>query len=98
MADSPATTAAGGGEAVPMLVSSVWWLGETVPDSEHGQHVAGPPRHRLDLPPDVLDMGVERPLVGFESDPFHRIEALGPGEGPAGLPCPPRQGLDLGLP
>src|SRR5260370_4462201 len=62
-AGSPATRAAGGGEAVPMRFSSVWRLRETVTDSEHSQHVFGPAQLRLDLPPDVLDVGVDRPLV-----------------------------------
>jgi hypothetical protein len=62
-AGSPATTAAGGGEEVPMRFSSVGRLRETVTDSEHSQYVFGPAGLGFDLPPDVLDVGIDRSLV-----------------------------------
>src|SRR5713226_6291306 len=96
-AGSPATTAAGGGEAVPMRFSSVGWLGETVTDSEHRQHVFGPASLGLDLPPDVLDVGIDRPFVGLEGHALNRVEQLSACEDAAGLPRHRGQDLKLGL-
>src|SRR5260370_7356837 len=83
-AGSPATRAAGGGEAVPMRFSSVWRLGETETDSEHGQHVFGPARLRLHLPPDFLDVAIHPPPVSL---PTHPLPHPSP---PSPPPHPPR--------
>ncbi len=59
-----------------MQVSSFGRLRETVTDSEHGEDVLRPAGPWLDLPPDVLDVGVDRPLVRLEGHAFDRVEQL----------------------
>src|SRR5262245_39386999 len=68
---------------------------EAIADAVHRQQVARRPRLRLELAANVLDVGVDRPLVRLEGDAVDRVEELGPGEDPAGLRRERRQQLEL---
>src|SRR6266508_1898966 len=83
----------GGPDLGPYLWSRI---GEPVPDAVDGQQVARPGGGRLKLLADVLDVGVDRPLVGLERDPVHRVEELAAGEDAARLAHQHRQELELG--
>src|SRR5712692_5510985 len=67
-------------------------LGEAVADSEHRLDVL-----RTDLLADVLDVGVDRALVGLESDASHGVQQLRAGEHPARLARHRGSDLELAL-
>ena len=69
---------------------------EAVADAVDRQQVARRARVGLELAPDVLDVGVDRPLVRLERDAVDGVEELGPGEDPAGLGGERREELELG--
>src|SRR6266508_333607 len=71
-------------------------IGEPVPDAVDGEQVPGASRHRLELLADVLDMGVNRPLVGLERDAVDRVQELATGEHAARLAHQRRKELELG--
>src|SRR4029453_6151706 len=60
-------------------------VGESVADAVHREQVARRPRVWLELAPDVLDVGVDGPLVRLERHAGDRGEQLRPREDPARL-------------
>src|SRR4029079_9829275 len=68
---------------------------EAVADAVDRQQVARRAWLGLELAPDVLDVGVDRPLVRLERDPVDGVEQLGAGEDPAGLGGERREELEL---
>src|SRR5712692_4118899 len=59
---------------------SSWRVREAVSDAVSGEKIARRAWVGLDLPPDVLDVRIDRPLVGFEGDPADRAQQLGAGK------------------
>src|ERR1700730_10012458 len=93
-ADPPATTgaagAAAGGLCATRLGLAPSWLevGEPVADPEGGQQVSRSPWIRLDLPAQVLDVGVDRSLVRVEGDAMNGVQQLRAREDPPRLSGP----------
>ena len=50
-----------------------------------GEQIARTAGRGLDLLPDVLDVGIDGPLVGLDGHSVHRVQELPAGEDPAGL-------------
>ena len=71
-------------------------VGEAITDAVDREDEARNPRIRLELAADVLDVGVDCPLVRFEGNPVKSIEQLRAGEDPARLGGQGRQQLELG--
>src|SRR5918995_7283172 len=68
---------------------------EAVADAVDRLHVAGLARLRLDLAAQVLDVGVDRPLIRLEGDAVQHVEQLSPREDASRLPGHRGQQLEL---
>src|SRR5437899_10827510 len=69
---------------------------ESVADAVDSEHVARTPRIGFELPPDVLDVGVDGALERFHLRPADRVEELRAREDPPRLSRERRQQLKFG--
>src|SRR5437879_938325 len=70
---------------------------EAVADAEDGEQVAGIVGLRLDLPAQVLDVGIDGAFVRFDGHAMNRAEQLGARKDAPRLASHGRQQLELGL-
>src|SRR5262245_5899962 len=76
-------------------VRSIARIRQPISDPEHREQMSRRSRLGLDLPADVLDVGIDGALVGLERDTVNRVQQLRSGEYATGLSGHRRKQLEL---
>src|SRR5262249_57880643 len=92
----PATTAAAALVRGAPCTKVASGLRQFVAHAVHGEEISRAARVRLELPPDVLDVGIDRTLVSLQGDPVESVEELSPREDAPGRAGQGREQLELG--